>query len=197
MYGGEDLEWIRKFTSVMRKVALEIEHPLEMIYVGKGNPKERVRKINTVITEEKLSSCWNNLVMIWFFWARLESMWYSKVQLGRTIENDAIMQEVMTMLTFDSSDEGWALISKGSTEMVKAQGKKMVDCLSSFHIWKENVEHEGFIAALAGALEPYHTHEHCTRLILPGTTGKIQENVICAECKRPMEMYILYRCCTD
>ncbi|RWR97002.1 protein SIEVE ELEMENT OCCLUSION B [Cinnamomum micranthum f. kanehirae] len=197
LYGGEDLEWIRKFTSVMRKVAVEIGLPLEMIYVGKGNPKERVRKINTAITEEKLSSCWHDLVMIWFFWARLESMWYSKVQLGRTIENDAIMQEVMTMLTFDSSDEGWALISKGSTEMVKDHGKKMVDCLSSFDNWKENVEHDGFIAALAGALVPYHTDEHCTRLILPGTTGVIQEKVICAECRRPMEKYILYRCCLD
>ncbi|RRT47400.1 hypothetical protein B296_00044205 [Ensete ventricosum] len=44
--------------------------------------------------------------MVWFFWVRLESMWYSKMQHGRRIENDPIMQEVMTMLSFDGSDEG-------------------------------------------------------------------------------------------
>ncbi|XP_068666741.1 protein SIEVE ELEMENT OCCLUSION B-like [Aristolochia californica] len=197
LYGGEDIGWIRRFTTVMKRVAQEARISLEMIYVGKSNPNQRVRRVVNTIAEENLSSYWQDLAMMWFFWVRLESMWHSKMQHGRTIENDPIMQEVMRMLSFDGSDEGWALISRGSTEIVKSHGKKIVDCLTDYDTWKESVEQEGFLLALENALRPYQTHEHCTRLILPGNTGTIQEKVVCAECKRPMEQYILYRCCTD
>lgn len=181
----------------MRRAALEARLPLEMIYVGKSNPKDRIRKIIGIITDEKLSGTWHDPVMIWYFWVRLESMWYSKMHHGRTIDNDAIMQEVLTLLSFDGSDEGWAVVSHGSTDMVRANGKILMECLSQFDSWKMNIEHDGFIQALINALSPLHTHEHCTRLILPGTTGIIQENVVCAECRRPMEKFILYRCCND
>ncbi|XXG49464.1 hypothetical protein AAC387_Pa02g3643 [Persea americana] len=197
LYGGEDIEWIRRFTSSMRRAALEARIPLEMIYVGKSNPKERIRKIVNIITDEKLSGTWHDLVMIWYFWVRLESMWYSKMHHGRTIDIDPIMQEVLTLLSFDGSDQGWALLSHASTEIVRANGKILLECLAQFDSWKMNIEHEGFIPALINALTPLHTHEHCTRLILPGTTGIIQENVVCAECRRPMEKFILYRCCND
>lgn len=181
----------------MRRVAQEARVPLEMVYVGKSNPKERVKKAISVISAEKLSGYWQDPVMVWFFWVRLESMWHSKRQHGKTIENDPIMQEVMTMLSFDGSDEGWAVISHGSLDMIKAHGKKLVDCLMKFDTWKADVEQEGFVPALTKALVPYHTHEHCTRLILPGDTGKIKEQVVCAECKKPMEKFILYRCCNE
>lgn len=197
MYGSENMEWIRKFTASMRRAALEARLPLEMIYVGKSNPKDRIRKNIGIITDEKLSGTWHDPVMIWYFWVRLESMWYSKMHHGRTIDNDAIMQEVLTLLSFDGSDEGWAVVSHGSTEMVRANGKILMECLSQFDSWKMNIEHDGFIQSIINALSPLHTHEHCTRLILPGTTGIIQENVVCAECRRPMEKFILYRCCND
>ncbi|KAJ0972808.1 hypothetical protein J5N97_020767 [Dioscorea zingiberensis] len=198
LYGGEDIEWIRRFTMTLRRITQELRIPLEMVYVGKSNPKERVKKITAIISAEKLSGYWQDPAMIWFFWVRLESMWHSKRQHGRSIEDDFIMQEVMQMLSFDGSDEGWAVISHGtSLDMVKSQGKKLMDCLNGFENWKGTVEHEGFVPALANALAPYHTHEHCTRLILPGETGKITEHVVCAECKRPMDKFVLYRCCTD
>ncbi|XP_010904538.1 protein SIEVE ELEMENT OCCLUSION B [Elaeis guineensis] len=197
LYGGEDIDWIRRFTTVLRRVAHEAKIPLDMVYVGKSSSKERVKKAVAAIAAEKLSSSWQDPVMVWFFWVRLESMWHSKMQHGKSIDNDSIMQEVMTLLSFDGSDEGWAIISRGSLEMVKSQGKKLVECLNQFEQWKATVETEGFIPALTNALLPYHTHEHCTRLILPGENGRIQEHVICAECRRPMEKFILYRCCND
>ncbi|KAK1312948.1 hypothetical protein QJS10_CPA06g01250 [Acorus calamus] len=97
------------------------------------------------------------------------------------------MQEVMQMMSFDGSEEGWAVVSRGSAEIVKAHGRKIVDCLGKFEEWKGGVEKDGFVPALRAALVPYETHEHCTRLILPGDTGRIQDNVICAECRKPME----------
>nr|CAD1824466.1 unnamed protein product [Ananas comosus var. bracteatus] len=199
LYGSEDIEWIRKFTTLMRHACEEVGVQVEMVYVGKSNPKERVRKVVAAIAAEKLSSYWEDLVMIWFFWVRLESMWHSKIQRGKSVDDDPIMQEVMTMLSFDGSDEGWAVISRGSFEMVKSGGKKLVDCLVQFDEWKASVEGEdGFVRALTTALVPHQTREHCTRLILPVDARRIQEQlVVCAECKRPMEKYVLYRCCND
>ncbi|KAK1258201.1 hypothetical protein QJS04_geneDACA021077 [Acorus gramineus] len=197
LYGGEDIDWIRRFTSAMRHVVQETGIPLHMVYVGKSNPKERVRRAVAVIAEEKLSGYWQDPIMMWFFWVRLESMLHSKMQAGRNIDNDPIMQEVMQMMSFDGSEEGWAVVSRGSVEIVKAHGRKIVDCLGKFQEWKGGVEKDGFVPALTAALVPYETHEHCTRLILPGDTGRIQDNVICAECRKPMEKFILYRCCTD
>ncbi|KAG6490651.1 hypothetical protein ZIOFF_051961 [Zingiber officinale] len=197
LYGGENIGWIRQFTAAMRRVSQEARVPVEMVYVGKSNPRDRVKKAMAVIAEEKLSGYWNDPVKVWFFWVRLESMWHSKMQLGRTIDNDPIMKEVMTMLSFDGSDEGWALLSRGSQEMVEAYGGRMVDCLGQFDNWKSDVEAEGLVPALRKALEPFHTAEHCTRLILPGDSVGIKEQVVCAECGRPMDKFVLYRCCND
>ncbi|ERN10515.1 protein SIEVE ELEMENT OCCLUSION B [Amborella trichopoda] len=197
LYGGEDTEWIRAFTSSIKKVIQETRVPIEMVYVGKSNPRERVRRIISAIIQEKLSGYWSD-TMIWYFWVRLESMWHSKRHYGRTIDNDPIVQEVMSMLSFDGSDEGWAVMSRGSTEILKTLGKKLMECLSHFDTWKANITNvDTFIPALREALQPYHKPEHCTRLILPGTTGPIQEKVVCAECGRQMEKYVLYRCCMD
>ncbi|XP_042413443.1 protein SIEVE ELEMENT OCCLUSION B-like [Zingiber officinale] len=197
LYGGENIGWIRQFTAAMRRVSQEARVPVEMVYVGKSNPRDRVKKAMAVIAEEKLSGYWKDPVKVWFFWVRLESMWHSKMQLGRTIDNDPIMKEVMTMLSFDGSDEGWALLSRGSQEMVEAYGGRMVDCLGQFDNWKSDVEAEGLVPALRKALEPFHTAEHCTRLILPGDSVGIKEQVVCAECGRPMDKFVLYRCCND
>ncbi|MQL74562.1 hypothetical protein Taro_006919 [Colocasia esculenta] len=197
LYGGEDIEWIRKFTATMRRVAMEAGVALEMVYVGKSNPKERVKKAVTVIANEKLSGYWQDPAMVWFFWMRLESMWHSKMQHSKDVQNDLIMQEVVTMLSFDGSEEGWALVSRGGAEIAKAHGRKIVDCLSKFETWKANIQADGFVPALASALLPYKTEEHCTRLVLPEDPRRIREHVICADCKRPMEKYVLFKCCNN
>ncbi|KAG6525471.1 hypothetical protein ZIOFF_015427 [Zingiber officinale] len=197
LYGGEDIAWIRQFTTAMRKVSQEARVPLEMVYVGKSGSKDRVKRAIAAIEKEKLSGYWQDPVMVWFFWVRLESMWHSKMQQGQTVEQDEIMREVVTMLMFDGGDEGWAVLSRGSLEMVKAQGRKMMDCLAQFDSWKGNVETEGLVPAIKNALIPFKTAEHCNRLILPGDIGQIKEQVVCAECGRPMDKFVLYRCCND
>ncbi|KAH7670650.1 Sieve element occlusion C-terminal protein [Dioscorea alata] len=197
LYGGDNIDWIRSFTTTLRRVAQDARVPLEMVYVGRSNPKEKVKKAMSVIAAEKLSGYWPDVDMIWFFWVRLESMWHSKMQHDCTVEDDHIMQEVMQILSFDGSEEGWAVFSQGSVGILKSQGNKLLDCLMHYDAWRDTVELEGFIPALGKALLPYQTHEHCTRLILPSETGKIGEKIVCAECKKPMEKYVLYRCCTD
>ncbi|KAK1578027.1 hypothetical protein Q3G72_026987 [Acer saccharum] len=89
LYGGGDIEWIRKFTLTAKAVAEDAGIPLEMLYVGKSGP----RKILRNIALEKLGSyALQDLNHINYFWMRLESMWHSKVGLNSTIENDVIMQ---------------------------------------------------------------------------------------------------------
>lgn len=197
LYGGEDIDWIRRFTSTTKAVAQAAQIGLNMVYVGKHNSKDRTSRNITTILTDRLSNAWTDLTFIWYFWTRLESMFYSKMQHGKTIENDQIAQEVLTMLTFDSSDHGWALFCIGSDVIAKAKGDTLLTSLDEFPTWEEDAKVKGFVPALQDHLEHLHTPLHCNRLILPGIDGGIPEMVICAECGHPMEKYFMYRCCVD
>ncbi|XVF16298.1 hypothetical protein REPUB_Repub10bG0019200 [Reevesia pubescens] len=200
LYGGEDIEWIRKFTNTVRAVAKASGLASEMVYVGKSNPKDSVRRNMAIINAEKLGHCLPNLTAIWYFWTRIESMWHSKNQLGKADENDPITQEVMTLLSYDGSSHegGWALLSKGSTDqLTRAKGSAFLTCLSSYNQWAEDVQTKGFVLSIHDYFLQHQTSHHCNRLVLPGTSGRIPDKVICSECRRTMERYILHRCCDE
>ncbi|XP_021720195.1 protein SIEVE ELEMENT OCCLUSION B-like [Chenopodium quinoa] len=197
VYGGEDMEWIKRFTHTAKEVAAAAGITLELVYAGKSNAKERMRKIVTTIDRDGLSHYLPDLNSMWYFWIRLECMLYSKMQHGKGVESDPIMQEVMTVLSFDGSDQGWATMWFGLTDMARSKGDTILDCLMMFEDWKENASRIGFLPALKEHLQALHTPHHCNRLILPGVGGGIPERVVCAECGRPMEKYFMYRCCTD
>ncbi|PPD94444.1 hypothetical protein GOBAR_DD08573 [Gossypium barbadense] len=195
-YGGVQMEWIESFTTATKGVAKALDIGLEMVYVGKNNAKERVKKITGLIKEKQLSHAWED-DNVWFFWNRLESMMYWKTQHGKTIENDVIKQEVITMLAYDGSENGWAVFFTGSDEMVRANGEKVISSMKSFDEWEKLAKQMGFIPALRKHLDGITDDHHCTSLILPGNGGGIPERVQCAECGRPMEMYFMYRCCVE
>ncbi|KAG6619696.1 hypothetical protein I3842_Q087400 [Carya illinoinensis] len=202
LYGGEDIEWIRKFTTSAKNVAQAANITLDLLYVGKSNAKERVQKTNSIINTEQLSRFWADPTYIWFFWTRLESMLYSKMKNGKTAENDPIMEEVMTMLSFDGSEKGWAVVCGGSPDheeiIARGNGEIALKTMEDFGNWKDDAEDNGFVQAFKGYLRKLHGPQHCNRLILPsGITGEIPERIVCAECRRPMEKYLMYRCCTD
>ena len=197
LYGGEDIEWIRRFTHNAKEVAAAAGIELELVYVGKSKAKERTRKIVAIIEREGLSHYWTDLTSYWYFWTRLECMLYSKMQQGKGVDNDRIMQEVMTILSFDGSDQGWATMWFGSIEVARAKGDLIQESFTRYEEWEETARAKGFVIALREFLQQLHTPQHCNRLILPGIEGGIPERVICAECSRPMEKYFMYRCCTD
>ncbi|KAJ6691384.1 PROTEIN SIEVE ELEMENT OCCLUSION B [Salix koriyanagi] len=87
---------------------------------AKSNQKERPVAIEK-ITEEKLSYAWQDLTMIWFFWTRLESMFFSKIQLGKVDDQDPMMQEIKKLLSYDR-EGGWAILSKGSRVVINGLG---------------------------------------------------------------------------
>ncbi|KAI4343680.1 hypothetical protein L6164_011000 [Bauhinia variegata] len=183
LYGGEDIEWIRTFTNTVASVTRAANMKLELVYVGKNNAKERMQRMISIFDKEKFSYHWPNATSIWFFWTRLESMLYSKLQHNKTVENDEIMSEVITVLSFDGSDRGWAIFWKG-IDMAKANGTAALKVLNEFDNWKANAERDGFVPAFREYLEPPH---HCNRLILPGNIGGIPERVVCPECEHQKE----------
>ncbi|KAI3763514.1 hypothetical protein L2E82_13422 [Cichorium intybus] len=168
LYGGEDLEWIRRFTTTARAVARAAGIQLEMLYVGKSNPKERVRNNNEIIREENLSYVLPDLTLIWFFWVRLESMLYSKLQQGKSLEEDSILREINVMLTYDGSDQGWAVICRGSNDwMTRASGETVLTSLTKYNDWQGDARERGFLPAL---------NDHLGQSV---------------------ERFFLYLCCTD
>lgn len=102
----------------------------------------------------------------------------------------------MTMLSFDGSEQGWALFSRGTAQMAKGKGETILTSLTQFDSWKVDVEEKGFLCAMNDHIHTLHTPHHCNRLVLPGTS-RIPEVVICTECGQTMEKFVMYRCCTD
>ena len=197
MYGGDDIDWIRRFTTTAQVVACAAKIHLEMLYVGKSNPTKKIEKIIKIIEVEKLSHVLQDPTLIWYLWSRIESMWHSKVQHGKSVEKDEIMKEIMMMLYFDGSDQGWAVIFEGQKDMAKAKGEMFLKSLYEFDEWSHDIEEKGFLPALNGYFKKLYTPHHCHRFTVPGATGSVEDKVVCAECGRPMEKSTTYTCCTD
>ncbi|KAF7136315.1 hypothetical protein RHSIM_Rhsim08G0181000 [Rhododendron simsii] len=197
LYGGADLEWVRNFTAAAKDFAKTAGITLEMVYVGKSKANERVKKITSTITAEKLSHCLTYPTYIAYFWTRLQSLWYSRTQHGKTAENDRILQEVLAILSFDGSEQGWALISNGSTEMVRANGDTILNIFREFKLSAEEAKQKGFVQVLGDIIKKSRPLHHCNKVLLPWTSTGTPEKLLCADCARPMEKYFLYRCCTD
>ncbi|KAG8383252.1 hypothetical protein BUALT_Bualt05G0165100 [Buddleja alternifolia] len=201
LYGGEEIEWIRRFTLSARAAADALGVPLEMLYVGKRNPKDKVRRCHEIINREKLSHIFSlneYYDYVWYFWVRLWSMWNSKKKIGMTVDTDHMMQEIMDVLTFDSSEHGWAVFSRGNHEMTKGIGDIVLPVLENYSQWSYNVDRpDVFVRVLDEQIKGVHPEHHCNRLILPGNAGYIPEKLVCSECGKVMDKYVMYRCCTD
>ncbi|KAL6325473.1 hypothetical protein AAG906_023318 [Vitis piasezkii] len=143
LYGGTDMEWIRKFTTTARAVASAARIPLEMVYVGQSKKREQVRKCTTAITVEKLSYCWQDLTMVWFFWTRLESMMFSKIQLGSTVDVDPMLREIKKLISYDK-EGGWAVLSNGSFVFVNGHSSTVLLTFTEYNAWKDDVPPKGF-----------------------------------------------------
>ncbi|KAG6741658.1 hypothetical protein POTOM_054935 [Populus tomentosa] len=197
LYGGDDVEWVRKFTNTARAVAQASRIPLEMVYVGKSRKREQIRRVMETINVEKLSYAWQDLTMIWFFWTRLESMLFSKIQLGKVDDHDPMMQGIKKLLSYDR-EGGWAVLSKGSSVVVNGHGTTVLPTLVEYDLWKEQVPVKGFDLAFQEHHENLHDIVHpCSRFEFPMTAGRIPETLKCPECHRSMEKFTTFLCCHD
>ncbi|PWA51537.1 Mediator complex subunit Med28 [Artemisia annua] len=197
LYGGDDLDWIRKFTTTARAMASAARIPLEMVYVGKSHKKESVRRAIATITVEKLSYCWQDTTLMWFFWTRLESMLYSKIQLKKADDQDPMMQQIKKLLSCDK-DGSWALLCRGSKILTSGHGSTMVQTPADFDLWKGDIPSKGFDMSFKDYHDKLHVAaNNCCRFEFPIAAGRIPEGMRCPECHRLMEKYIAFLCCHD
>ncbi|KAK3413100.1 hypothetical protein EUGRSUZ_I01711 [Eucalyptus grandis] len=197
LYGGDDIEWIRKFTAAARQVALAARIPLEMVYVGKSNKREKVRQVIATINVEKLSYTWQDPTLVWYFWTRIESMLFSKIQLGKVDEDDPMMQQIKRLLSFDKAG-GWAILSKGSSITVNGHGTTVLPALLEYDQWKEHVSTKGFDVTFKEHHDKIHNEtQPCCRFEFSTMMGRIPESMRCPECQRLMEKLTTFVCCHD
>ncbi|KAK9276164.1 hypothetical protein L1049_005695 [Liquidambar formosana] len=214
LYGGEDIEWIRKFTKKLKLVAQEAKFPLEMYYMGKSDPGKKNEENIATIFKEGLSSFpepntkEGQLTQIRFFWLRLLSIWLTKEKRGQTMKTDLAMRQIGAMLSVGCSSNykaAWAVITKesfGENEeivVVRAKGDKFLECLNNYDTSKPaNTDKKSLLARLKKQLhKPHTTSDHCSELVLPITTGSTDMMVACVDCDRAMKKFITFRCCTD
>ncbi|PWA42242.1 sieve element occlusion [Artemisia annua] len=203
-YGGDNLLWIREFTKLAADIAKVARIQLQMVYVGKSGTEERItkiraktkEKINATTSEKNLSFTWTDPDKVWSYWTHLESRLYSKMQHEIIDENDLIMEEVMTLMSFDRSGQGWALICKGN-EMARVNADLALQSLEEFSNWKKNIPQIGFVPALRDYFRKLHKSEHCNKIILPWISGWIPKVLKCSVCDGTMEKFFMFRCCTD
>ncbi|XP_065622782.1 protein SIEVE ELEMENT OCCLUSION B-like isoform X1 [Quercus suber] len=197
LYGGDDMEWIRKFTKEAKAVAAAARIPLEMVYVGKATKRQQVKRVIANIIQENLSTCWQDPATIWFFWTRLESMLFSKIQLGNDEEHDLVMQQIKRVLSFDR-EGSWAVLSRGSSVLVNEHGNILWPALFEYEQWKEKVALQGFDIAFQNYVASLRANSNpCCRFEFSHYAGKIPENMKCPECHHNMEKYTTFLCCHD
>ncbi|THG00261.1 hypothetical protein TEA_026287 [Camellia sinensis var. sinensis] len=191
------LNWIRRFTTRATAVARDARIPLEMVYVGNSSKREQVRRVIQTVNNDKMGVAWQE-PMIWFFWTRLESMLFSKIQLGRVDDYDPMMQEIKKLLSYDKSG-GWAVLCRGSEVVVNGHETTVLPTLVEYEdIWKINVPTNGFDKSFKDHHDKLHRITHpCCRFEFPSVAGRIPESMKCLECLRVMEKHITFICCHD
>ncbi|KAF8026097.1 hypothetical protein BT93_F2800 [Corymbia citriodora subsp. variegata] len=197
LYGGDDIEWIRKFTAAARKVAQAAKIPLEMVYVGKSSKRKQAWHVIMTINNEKLSYTWQDSPMVGLFWTRLESMLFSKIQLGKADENNLVMQQIKRLLSFDKAG-GWAMLSRGSSITMIGQGTTVLPALLEYDLWKENVVTKGYDVAFKEHHDKIQEPRHlCCRLEFQSMAGNFPESIRCPECQSLMEELTTFFCCHE
>lgn len=202
LYGGDDPEWVRKFVKEARRVAQATQIPLEMVYVGKSNKRDQVHKVLDTIVREKLNTHgWSEQSMIWFFWTRLQSMLFSKIQLKKQDaddENDVVMQEIKKLLSYDKQG-GWIVLARGSQIVVNGHASTGLQTLMEYDVvWKEAADRDGFEPAFKDHYGKLHSVANpCCRFEFSHAMGRIPEKLTCPECRRNMHVLTTFQCCHD
>lgn len=125
-------------------------------------------------------------------------MLYSKTQKVKNANSDPVLQEIVTMLSFNGRDQGWAVIFDWKPEQIaKGSGDAFLKSLKDYDQWEARAGERGFVPALVERFHQIHTQYHCIRLTLSRISDRIPDRVACAECGHPMEKFIMFRCCID
>ncbi|XXG49629.1 hypothetical protein AAC387_Pa02g3758 [Persea americana] len=180
LYGDGDLKLIEKFMSTMKDV-VEGEG-IQLIYVGQ---KYRETIISCILCEG-----WDDH-KIRRFWAHLDSILYSKMKSGTSIEEDKTFKDVMMLLGCRGSEEGWTVIGQGSKDIVASNGKTTMECLEKMKTARIKLTSENYLTKLPELIGKTHGNYN---IHIASTSDIIQEKMVCVDCHCPMEKRVMYRC---
>nr|GMC82904.1 protein SIEVE ELEMENT OCCLUSION B-like [Ipomoea batatas] len=203
LYGGNNIKWVREFTSKVHEVSLKIESDIELIYVGKNE------KVRASIDEEHMSYLLESPYDAWRFWTRLQSALLSRINYLNAANchgdecDDEIAQGFKKLLGYEckgATMEGWALLSKGQKVVVCGQGAKMLRVINEYQNWKENMALKSFEQAFKDYYnKTLHTccssNSHsCCAFDYPITLKDIPKKEKCPECFHDMQKFVTFTC---
>ncbi|KAF5955393.1 hypothetical protein HYC85_008249 [Camellia sinensis] len=152
----------------------------------------------------------NNIDWIREFNAKMRNMTSAGLQLkmvyvGKKNSSDDHMKNILATMyeekltnTNDESEKGWVLLGKGSsTETLKLQGRKIMECLDLFPMWGENVAMLGLVGAITTAIEPPLLVEPCSHSNIIQFVEGLKDTIICDKCKCLLEKFVVYKCSTQ
>ncbi|KAL3839965.1 hypothetical protein ACJIZ3_024556 [Penstemon smallii] len=195
VYGGDEVEWISKFVTTTNKVKQDARIPLEILYVGMSNRKERATKILKWMKDKEAGHFLAEIDIL-FFWNRLEHMKRSKIKgKGKTtVGEDPILQGLMKLLSYDQNGS-WAALFKGAELVVIGHGDPVLLTINKYcDEWKGNTN-KGFDTAFK---EYFDTNKeidiYSTRVVLPSNFEETIDVLQCCECNRNMAKHIMFNC---
>nr|GMC84927.1 protein SIEVE ELEMENT OCCLUSION B-like [Ipomoea batatas] len=203
LYGGNNIKWVREFTSKVHEVTLNTESDIELIYVGKNE------KVRASIDEEHPSYCLHSPYYAWRFWTRLQSALLSRINYLNAANchgdecDDEIAQGFKKLLGYEckgATMEGWAVLSKGQKVVVCGQGAKMLRVINEYENWKENMAFKSFDQAFKDYYnKTLHTccssNSHsCCAFEYPITLKEIPKKEKCPECFHDMQKLVTFTC---
>ncbi|XP_031126004.1 uncharacterized protein LOC116028427 isoform X2 [Ipomoea triloba] len=203
LYGGNNIKWIREFTSKVHEVSLKTQSNIKLNYVGKNE------KVRASIDEEHSSFFLESPYHAWRFWTRLQSALLSRINYLNAANShgdecdDEIAQGFKKLLGYEckgATMEGWALLSKGQKVAVCGQGAKLLRVINEYESWKENMALKSFDQAFKDYYnKTLHTscssNSHsCCAFEYPITLKEIPTKEKCPECFHDMQKLVTFTC---
>lgn len=114
------------------------------------------------------------------FWNKIQSLFFFKCD-----------KKIIKKLLSFKTEEGWAILSKGSRVELIGDAKIIMRFLDDFENWRDKVREKGF----EGCFKEYDINHPCSHIVIPFTAGKIPKKMECPRCPRLMESSVTFKCC--
>ncbi|XP_031126782.1 protein SIEVE ELEMENT OCCLUSION B-like [Ipomoea triloba] len=201
LYGGNDIKWVREFTSKVHEVSFKTQSNIHLIYVGKNE------KVRASIDEENMSDLLESPDDAWRFWTRLQSALLSRINYLNATNchgdecDDEIAKGFKKLLGYECKGKTmkeWALLSKGQKVVVCGHGAKMLRVINEYESWKENMALKSFDQAFKDYYNKVNTclsNSHsCCAFEYPITLKEIPTKEKCPECFHYMQKLVTFTC---
>ena len=179
-YGGNDDDWIQRFTSNVQglldsPILKEAKIDIKLCCVGKSGIKRK------------------DIGLFAQFWTKINSLFFSNISYQQI---NLVTQEVQRLLSY-KNEAGWALLCKGSTVVTYGHGSIVLKVVEEYENWKDKVvDDKMFATAFNGYYkELLKNTKYCCRVDFPRETEDILSTMTCSECKNAMVAITSYQCC--